>query len=89
MHGRHASPRCWDEGVRGAAGDEGMHALKYRSAHETLREDSKLQQAEVGVHDQHVEQLQQRLLAEQVCMPVACEHHTCACLLYTSPSPRD
>ena len=58
----------WLTGEVCNAGDEGRDGLKYRSAHETLREDGALPQAEVGVHDQHVAQLQQRLLAEQVRM---------------------
>lgn len=41
-------------------------AVRFRSAHETLQEDAMLKQASVGVHDEHVAQLQQRLAAEKV-----------------------
>lgn len=50
-----------------SADEDDLPALKYRSAHETLKDDKILKKAEVGVHDDHVAQLQQRLAAEQVC----------------------
>lgn len=41
-------------------------AVRFRSAHETLPEDAMLEQVAVGVHDEHIEQLQQRLADEKV-----------------------
>jgi hypothetical protein len=59
-------------------GEEEGKEVRYRSAHEVLREDAKLQQAEVGVHDEHVEQLQQRLAQEQVSSAVSSADERCS-----------
>jgi hypothetical protein len=49
-------------------GDMGFAAgVRFRSAHEMLRGDSKLQAEEVGVHDASFDELRSRLEHEQVC----------------------
>lgn len=40
--------------------------VRFRSAHETLRGDARLEEAPAGVHDAHVADLQARLARERV-----------------------
>lgn len=54
-----------DEDVAGAG------ALKFRSAHEMIDDDARLESAPQGVHDAHVDELKARLAAEQVCRVLA------------------
>lgn len=53
--------------------DEAEAAVRFRSAHETLHDDARLQPAEVGVHDAHVAELQARLAHERVRLFVCCK----------------
>jgi hypothetical protein len=48
------------------ASGEGARAIRFRSAHEMIDDDARLEKAEVGVHDAHVEELQRRLATEHV-----------------------
>lgn len=41
-------------------------AVRFRSAHETLQEDTMLENVAAGVHDEHIAQLQRRLADEKV-----------------------
>jgi hypothetical protein len=50
-----------DEGVAGSKG-----AIQFRSAHEMIHDDHRLESVPVGVHDAHVAELKLRLTAEQV-----------------------
>ena len=52
--------------------------VRFRSAHETLREGGRLEQAEAGVHDEHVAELQARLAQENVRVVHVCDMcHSC------------
>lgn len=45
--------------------------VRFRSAHETLQGDTLLENVAIGVHDEHVAQLQERLVSKKVTCPSA------------------